>query len=1698
MHDTDGAPVQDVLVAFSAGGVAGSFVEGSGGPTRPQDDVTDSSGQASVKFRPTTATGDIQFSASASGYETGSEQVTVTGPSNITFNVESFQRDSQFEYEITVRVRNRLSGEYLRQQNYTIDLSPSSAGDISHEGEGDWGNRIAGVTNDGGYIENVRIHLTGEADVSLVFTISGVSWTWSSHLGGMPTVIEAFVRWDGAGDFATFTPNGERLFMATANSAAKLIDTSSWQQVASNADGMNGGAEVDFDSIGDRFATAVYVYDASADGLSSIWRSIDSNCGRSSIDWSRSGTKFVGNDSNEICLHDQARSNGEMHVVTVNQDRPRDVKFNPDMSQVLVGMDDGVWQLRSAANLSVQTELSEISVNSNDIRAVDWSPDGAQYVLGFSKTGPRVYDSSSHSPLPHSYSEVTNLVDVAWSQTLDSSRSGYGMIAAQDADGSVFIYRPDQSGALMQLQGGAGNSDQTSVSWSPDGELVAIAGGGWAGVFAPWDNVPPIVSINSHPSVATVYQDSVTLEGTVSDAIGVTSISISVGGGAAQDVAFNGFGEFAHNLSLALGNNSVVITARDYNGNDSSITLALSRSIDDSAPIIIPRVHFGAPGEQILISARITDRFAEANNLDEASLSAIVKDSVGDGLATLVLVDDGSNGDLIAQDDIFSAFWQSPDGDEGYYFVDFAASDQAGNNALLSNVVLGVFDDPRIGQPVTTPLSPTDQESVTLTFPANDSSGISHVAFLYSADTGETYLPVSVVAADDQWEVTLPVLRSGAVRYRISALDQHGQHASLNGTYSVAHTGPQSEPGSPVRVTAIPGDGLVAASWEVPDHLGGDSILSYDVTTIPPDGTATTGATSTVITGLRNGFEYRLRVSARNTVGSGATSTPSDNVVPVAPPVFVRAFGTDLAGAGRFDRPGGIAIDSGGNVYVADSSNSRIQKFTADGTFITSWGGNGDADGKFYYPIDVAIGPQGNVYVADYSASRIQKFTPDGEFISKWGTRGNGEGDFQSPRGIAIDASGNVFVAEQNDRVQKFTTEGAFILSWEGVGGEGSQNGQPRGISTDLDGNVYVTDGADSRIHKFSSEGLPITAWGSRGYGGNAEFTLPDHIATDAENNVYVSDYGQSRVQVFTSNGEFLYIFGEHGDSTGQFDGTSGVAIGPSGDIYVSSPRAHTVQRFNSIGGFINRWGSDLTSEGHFKSPMGIAIDEGGNFYVADAENSRIQKFGPTGSYLMSWGERGSDSGQLFRPQGIAISPVGDVWVVDSGNERIQIYDEFGILISSISLNLSDNIGDFPTDIGFDNEGNAYVAVAAGNWIQKLGPDGTNLGGWGTPGSGDGEFSWPKGVAVDGDGFVYVAEEGNRRIQKFTSDGIFVGKWSVQDGWFSLKNITVDDENLVYVVVDGRVRQFTTNGFLLSAWGSEEIRNVGAIAVSSRGNYLVVDTGRHRVVLYERPLVPAASSNVEAHAGDQSAEISWAEVTSDVNGAALINPVTSYRLNMVPAAPDGEIILAPPFDVNGGTISVEVPGLTNGVSYVAWVVAVNEDGPGYTGVSNTLSPAAEAIGVNIVGTIYLQGVSSETAFEAIGPQIVLTDNVGGASTTFTVSSDGSFVISGVNEGTYTIRITALGFVANGRDDLSVSNTPLVMPDMELRGGEVNGDGAVSILDISAIAAAFGDLLPGRVDGQGRPIDINADGLIDILDISIAASNFGLREPQGWN
>ncbi len=286
----------------------------------------------------------------------------------------------------------------------------------------------------------------------------------------------------------------------------------------------------------------------------------------------------------------------------------------------------------------------------------------------------------------------------------------------------------------------------------------------------------------------------------------------------------------------------------------------------------------------------------------------------------------------------------------------------------------------------------------------------------------------------------------------------------------------------------------------------------------------------------------------------------------------VATWGEPGALEGQFSLPKGLAIDSEGNVYVADSQNHRIQKFDSDGEFITAWGSFGTEPGQFSEPWGIAVDDDGKVYVADTWNHRIQKFTTEGEFVTYWGAHQNTEGQlmepqglFWGPRDIAIDAEGNLYVTDTgNKRVQKFDSDGNPLGQWGGGGSLPGQFQEPVGIAIDQDANIYVADTWNQRIQIFDPDSQFRGQWRVDAWWGDSVVNKP-YLAVDGEGRVYTTDPEGYRVLVFDSEGKLLAIFGKYGTDETSFDLPTGIEVDGEGNVYVSDSNNHRIMKFAPI-----------------------------------------------------------------------------------------------------------------------------------------------------------------------------------------------------------------------------------------------------------------------------------------------------------------------------------------------------------------------------------------------------------------------------------------------------------------------------------------------------------------------------------------------------
>ena len=296
------------------------------------------------------------------------------------------------------------------------------------------------------------------------------------------------------------------------------------------------------------------------------------------------------------------------------------------------------------------------------------------------------------------------------------------------------------------------------------------------------------------------------------------------------------------------------------------------------------------------------------------------------------------------------------------------------------------------------------------------------------------------------------------------------------------------------------------------------------------------------------------------------------------------------ASAAQLNFPAGMAVDSQGNFYVADSANSVIRKFSVGGT-ITTVAGNGiqgySGDGgpatqaQLAFPTAVALDGSGNLYIADFFNACVRKVAVNGN-ISTYATASG-----FLIRGVAADAAGNVYFSSSFEGVWKVDTVGNVTkFAGNGAPGFGGDGGQAllaqtagvAGLTVDSQGNVYFSEVTNSDVRKVATNGIITTVAGNQqfGYSGDggpatsAKLNGPTDVRTDAGGNLYISDSSNNTVRKVNAAGTISTIAG---------DGNYGYA----GD-----------------GG--------LASVMQFAGPTSMVLDNSGNMYIADSGNSVVRK----------------------------------------------------------------------------------------------------------------------------------------------------------------------------------------------------------------------------------------------------------------------------------------------------------------------------------------------------------------------------------------------------------------------------------------------------------------------------------------------------------
>jgi RHS repeat-associated protein len=321
----------------------------------------------------------------------------------------------------------------------------------------------------------------------------------------------------------------------------------------------------------------------------------------------------------------------------------------------------------------------------------------------------------------------------------------------------------------------------------------------------------------------------------------------------------------------------------------------------------------------------------------------------------------------------------------------------------------------------------------------------------------------------------------------------------------------------------------------------------------------------TSVTTEPTGLDLTSSTTYNESTGSVVeTQTPGANGEAASELKSFSKFGGSGSGSGQLEKPGGVAVDGSGDVWVADTGHGRVQEFNSKGEFVHEFNATARA---------IAVSAAGDVYVA--GSNKIEVYNLKSEFIRSFGSAGKGEGQFEELVGLAVDGEGHVWALEEGikelkwvPRVEEFTAEGVFMKQFGAEGKENGQLNEPRGIAVDSKGNVWVSDTGNDRVEEFKSSGEFVRTFGKEG-SGNGEFKKPVGLAFDSEGDLWVADSANDRVQRFTDEGSYLSQDGKIGNENGQFNNPEGIATS-SGSVWVADINNNRIQTWTPEHRFVD------------------------------------------------------------------------------------------------------------------------------------------------------------------------------------------------------------------------------------------------------------------------------------------------------------------------------------------------------------------------------------------------------------------------------------------------------------------------------------------------------------------------------------------------
>jgi sugar lactone lactonase YvrE len=539
------------------------------------------------------------------------------------------------------------------------------------------------------------------------------------------------------------------------------------------------------------------------------------------------------------------------------------------------------------------------------------------------------------------------------------------------------------------------------------------------------------------------------------------------------------------------------------------------------------------------------------------------------------------------------------------------------------------------------------------------------------------------------------------------------------------------------------------------------------------------------------------------------------------------------AAESQLSAPRGVAVDAQGNVYIADSGNHRVRRVDAQtgvidtfaGTGVPEFGGDGGParEARLASPRSLAVDTQGNLYIADYTNARIRKVDTNGIITTVAGNGGEGAGGdggpaldatVQNPWSIDVDAQGNLYLVQFGlPRVRRVSPDGQITsiagTGQPGFGGDGGPAAQallnlPVAVTADASGNVLIADITNSRLRRVAADGRMTTfAGGGDPTGMNVSqvtVLLPRGGVRDAQGNFYVSDEGHPRILRIAPDGIVTQIAGtgvpggyagegkrgtEVGLGSAELGGffADGLALDAAGNLFIPDLYQGRVYKLDTNGILTTAAGNGeagysgdggpATAASLSEGFWNIAIDAQGNLYIADGDNHRVRRVNAQTGVIDTFAGNGSetysgDGGKATEagipgPDGLAFGPDGSLYIADTIDARVRKVAPDGTITTVAGTGEDDFTGDggpateaaisvFTDNIAVDAQGNLYLADGANNRIRRVNAaDGVinTFAGTGIEGfNGDDKplletnITEPRDIYTDAAGNIIIAEWG--------------------------------------------------------------------------------------------------------------------------------------------------------------------------------------------------------------------------------------------------------------------------------------------------------------------------------------------------------------------